>query len=146
MAPEQNSSASARLVLPAPPCPTCATLRILAGGKLFTGASLLSSGSAKPIGAIGSLSRDPFLPPGSFYVRPTLAIRRRAGPRAGGLDHPPYRDQRRPSHRQWARARGCVRGRDRNGPPRAGPLPPHRLGPARPARRRGGEGGADRVG
>jgi hypothetical protein len=44
MAPEQNSSASARLVFPAPPCPTSATLRILAGGKLFTGdASVLAA-------------------------------------------------------------------------------------------------------
>ena len=41
-APEQKSSASARLVLPAPPWPTSATFRILAGGKLFTGGASFS--------------------------------------------------------------------------------------------------------
>src|SRR3954447_4797924 len=39
-APEQKRSASARVVLPAPPWPTRATLRIWAGGYVFTGTSL----------------------------------------------------------------------------------------------------------
>src|SRR5207247_10510280 len=42
IAPAQNRSDSVRLVLPAPPCPTSATLRILAGGKLFTGVASFS--------------------------------------------------------------------------------------------------------
>src|SRR5438132_485603 len=42
MAPAQNSNDSATVVFPAPPWPTSATLRILAGGKLFTGASFFA--------------------------------------------------------------------------------------------------------
>src|SRR5438477_6489157 len=42
MAPAQNRSDSARVVFPAPPCPTSATLRIWAGGKLFTGVASFS--------------------------------------------------------------------------------------------------------
>src|ERR1700690_4023122 len=37
IAPELYRSASASVVLPDPPCPTRATLRIFAGGKLFMG-------------------------------------------------------------------------------------------------------------
>ena len=44
IAPAQNSSASASVVFPAPPWPTRATLRILADGKLFTGASRVLRG------------------------------------------------------------------------------------------------------
>src|SRR5256886_8631324 len=43
MAPAQKRSASARVVFPAPPWPTRATLRILAGGKVFTPAHLARS-------------------------------------------------------------------------------------------------------
>src|SRR5437660_7187691 len=39
MAPAQKRRASASVVFPAPPWPTRATLRILAGGKLFIGTS-----------------------------------------------------------------------------------------------------------
>src|SRR3954471_14190690 len=49
MAPAQNSRASASVVLPAPPCPTSATLRIRAGGYVFT-RHLTPGGAAPPDG------------------------------------------------------------------------------------------------
>src|SRR5438105_8141099 len=55
MAPAQKRRASARVVFPAPPWPTRATLRILAGGKVFTPAHLARSASAvHPTDGVGA--------------------------------------------------------------------------------------------
>src|ERR1019366_9897534 len=51
IAPLQTSSASARVVLPAPPCPTSATFRILADGTLGTRQNLLERPRTSPLRA-----------------------------------------------------------------------------------------------
>src|SRR2546423_11679789 len=58
MAPAQKRRASARVVFPAPPWPTRAALRILAGGKVFTPAHLARSASAghPPAALVGCAS------------------------------------------------------------------------------------------
>src|ERR1700738_4050242 len=79
IAPAQNSNASASVVLPAPPCPTSATLRIFAGGKLFIRGHLdLSSrrDGASVFAGGGSLSGNFREHPGVVFVRRTVPRQR----------------------------------------------------------------------
>src|SRR5947209_14511595 len=106
MAPEQNNRASARLVFPAPPCPTSATLRILAGGKLFTDSASFSlyglwgahrTGELRRRSEACRLAQVPWGEPpvqGDLFVRRALPPGRRARPRARRLGPPPSRTER----------------------------------------------------
>src|SRR5205814_2406452 len=112
MAPAQNRSDSARVVFPAPPCPTSATLRIWAGGKLFTGVasfSLVPDWGGHRTGGVSWLlvgpcsveSTNPHTR--STSVRRALPLRRRTGSRTRGFRPSPPRRQRRPRHRHRPR-------------------------------------------
>src|SRR5437764_2169513 len=59
MVPLQNRSASVSVVFPAPPWPTSATLRILAGGNVFTQHPFAVSGRPPPRTASPTLPRPP---------------------------------------------------------------------------------------
>ena len=142
MAPAQKSRASARLVLPAPPWPTRATLRIWAGGKLFT--ALLLCGTDSLVGCATTSFRAVSTVPAATVGRGDV---RQAVPRGCGAGLAPCRygaearrRERRPTHRRrpaHLRRRRLRRG---PGPPRLGCLPAGRLRRARPARRGGGQG------
>ena len=155
MAPAQNSRASASVVFPAPPCPTRATLRILAAGKLFNGRPSRLVESGAHLEPTGQRSADRVRPVagkplvrvtvtpslGAHDVRRTLADEHRAGPAARRRQPPPHRPHRRPPHRarpaSLAVAAAVAIG---NGALRGGLLLLIARRPARPARRRRGQG------